>query len=287
MRESELLAHIYERSVDLGEDVPVGPGDDAAVVRIGRELALVTVDQLIEGRHYEPGTCPSLIANKAMGRSVSDIAAMAGRPRFALAAASIGPGCEDADALFEAMKQAASEQGAALVGGDIAATPGPTTLTVTVVGEPHAKRGPVLRSWARAGDHVFVTGTIGGAVRSGKHLRFTPRVQEATEIAGALGENLRAMIDLSDGLGRDAGRVAAASGVRLEIEAGLIPLSDGAGDVRSSIAEGEDYELLFTASATEAPHATRIGRVVEGEGAMMILEDGQTIDIGEEGWDHE
>jgi len=286
MRESKLLSHIYDRSADLGEDVVVGPGDDVAVVRIGRELALLTVDQLIEGRHYEPGVSADLIAHKAIGRSVSDIAAMAGRPRFALATAAIGPGCDDPDALFDAMKRAATQQGAALVGGDIATTPGPTTLTVTVVGEPHPTRGPVLRSWARPGDFVFVTGTVGGAVRSGKHLRFTPRVREATAIADALGEELHAMIDLSDGLGRDAGRVAKASAVRLEIDAARIPLHDRSQLPREAVAEGEDYELLFTAARETVEHATRIGRVLEGEGVGLLMARGETIEISQEGWDH-
>jgi len=285
MRESELLAHIYERSADLGESVPVGPGDDAAVVRIGRELALLTVDQLIEQRHYEPGTPIELIAHKAIARSLSDIAAMAGRPGFTLVAAALRDGFTQADALFEAMKEIAGAAGAPLVGGDISTTPGPTTLTVTIIGRPHPDRGPVLRSGARPGDLVHVTGAVGGALASGRHLRFTPRVREAAALADALGPDLHAMIDLSDGLGRDAARIADASNVRIELAEKLIPLAEGAADVRAAVGEGEDYELLFTSPRERIGGASRIGRVLEGEGAALITET-ETIDIAEAGWDH-
>jgi len=285
MRESELLEHIARASSDLGGDVLVGPGDDAAVVRVGGETLLLTVDQLVEGRHYEPGTPHGRVAHKAIARSVSDIAAMGGRPRFALATAALPAGYEGAAGLFDLMREAASGMGCPLVGGDIASTDGPALFTTTVVGTPHPERGAVLRSGARAGDGVFVTGAVGGAVASGRHLTFTPRVEEAAAIIGMLGEELHAMIDLSDGLGRDAARVARASGVRVEIEAALVPLGSGSGGVMSAVAEGEDYELLFTAAADEVGGATRIGTVRKGGGAVMTLE-GEEMDLETLGWDH-
>ena len=136
MRESELLEHIARASSDLGGDVLVGPGDDAAVVRVGGETLLLTVDQLVEGRHYEPGTAHERVAHKAIARSVSDIAAMGGRPRFTLATAALPAGFEDAAGLFDRMREAAGRLGCPLVGGDIASTDGPALFTTTVVGVP-------------------------------------------------------------------------------------------------------------------------------------------------------
>jgi thiamine-monophosphate kinase len=170
-------------------------------------------------------------------------------------------------------------------------------LTVTVAGVPHPVRGPVLRSGAQPGDAVYVTGMLGGSLGSGRHFSFEPRLAEAAwlcETLGAGGWGLHAMIDLSDGLGRDAGRVAAASGVRIEIDAGLLPLNPGVGDWRRAAGDGEDYELLFTAAPqVEVPPAcpqtgtrvTRIGRVVEGDGAVVVTPE-RTWDVSELGWEH-
>ncbi len=288
MNESELLAHIYQQSENGAPGVRVGPGDDCAVVEVGGvALLLLTTDQLIEGRHYEAGTALSAIAHKALARSVSDIAAMGGTPKFALATAALPVEFVGADELFDLMHRAAVGFGCPLVGGDIAATDGPAVFTTTVVGEPHGVRGAVLRSGARAGDGVYVTGKVGGAFASGRHLSFTPRVDEAAALCDALGDDLHAMIDVSDGLGRDAGRVAAASGVRVEIDGSLIPMHDDVIDRLVAVADGEDYELLFTASA-EPPVgvATRIGVVAEGSGAVMRLASGEVVDVSELGWDH-
>ncbi|MEC9373299.1 MAG: thiamine-phosphate kinase [Planctomycetota bacterium] len=294
MRESELLAHIYERSTGLPPVISVGPGDDAAEIVVEGGRALVTVDQLVEGRHYDPATTDvDLVARKAVGRSVSDIAAMGGRPTCAFATAALREGFADADRLFDRMAAWAKGWGCPLAGGDIATVDGPTVLTVTVMGTPHAGRGSVLRSGARVGDSVYVTGKVGGAFASGRHLMFEPRVREGSWLCDALGERLRAMIDVSDGVGRDAGRVAKMSGARIEIDAGALPLHEDAGDWREAVGAGEDYELLFCASGEVAERCaetgtviTKIGRVVEGEGCFVVAPDGARVDARELGWDH-
>jgi len=293
MRESELLAHIYARSAGaMPPGVLVGPGDDAAVVEFGGRRVIATVDQLVEGRHYDPESTPvDLIARKAIARSVSDIAAMGGRPTCALAAASLPADCRFADDLFDSMARWAQHWTCPLVGGDIATTAGPVVLSVTALGEPHAVRGPVLRSGARAGDGVYVTGALGGSLASGRHLTFEPRLAVAAALCGALGGRLRAMIDLSDGHGRDAGRVAVASGVRIALDAASLPLHDGVTDWRSAAADGEDYELLFTAEGAAPGNVagvtiTRIGVVLEGRGCVVRTPDGAEIDAGDLGWDH-
>ena len=138
MRESELLAHIYDRSKALPgsfAEVVVGPGDDCAVLRSASgDLTLLSVDQLIEGPHFEPGTPTDRIAYKAFARSISDLAAMGGEPTAALAAAALPDSFQDADALFDAMHRVAADFACPLVGGDIARTTGPLSLTNAIVG---------------------------------------------------------------------------------------------------------------------------------------------------------
>lgn len=296
MRESAFHEHVRARSTGA-PGVVVGPGDDCAVLDVGgAELQLVTTDQLIAGRHYDPATTPvELIARKALARSVSDIAAMCGRPLASVCTASFaGDDARMATELFDAMAALGEEWGAPLVGGDFASG-NATQFTTTVIGSAdRGKPGPILRSGARVGDAVWVTGHIGNSYDSGHHLRFTPRFVEGLELRERLGERLHAAIDISDGLGRDAGRIARMSGVRVVIESVRVPLRETARGVERSIADGEDYELLFVTSGNaDLPPTlgtgtvvTRIGSVTEGEGAVLRFSDGRTIDATEAGWDH-
>ncbi len=313
MRESALLKHIAACGAAWGpgSGVIIGPGDDCAVVRTaGGDDLLLTVDHLIAGRHFVPvgaagGATVEQVAHKAVARSVSDIAAMGGLPRWCLATAAFPAGTDDglARRLFDALRASAERWGCPLVGGDTAALEagGALTLTTTVVGVPHAVRGPVLRSTARVGDGVWVTGCVGDAVASGRDLTFEPRVADAAWLCDVLGADLTAMIDVSDGLGRDAGRIAAASGVRIEIEGERVPVDEGAGGVAAACAEGEDYELVFTVAAgaegrlsagvcgaggATGTAITRIGRVVAGGGCGVRVE-GVWVNAADLGWDHE
>ncbi|MBX3390829.1 MAG: thiamine-phosphate kinase [Phycisphaeraceae bacterium] len=301
MRECELLAKIAERSGSLARKFPqvtTGPGDDCAVVRIANTDCLLTVDQVIEGRHFRKGTPLDLVARKAIARSLSDIAAMAGTPVCALATGALPRGFPqpDADALFESMKGWAEHWQCPLVGGDIASLPcatDPLTITVTIVGSPHPSRGAVLRSGAQPGDGIYVTGTLGGTLDAatglGKHLTFEPRLQEARALAEALGPRLHAMMDISDGLGRDATRMASASSARFEIRSDLIPGESS--DWRRAASDGEDYELLFAAAGAVDSllpgglRISRIGSVGNGRGCG-ILDGTATIDAHELGWEH-
>lgn len=321
MRESELLTHIYARSASLAARFPhvlVGPGDDCAVLGLpdapARPRLLLTVDHLVESRHFKAGTPLDLVARKAIARAVSDIAAMGGSLSpfgAALATAALPPDFPQshADTLFDAMSKWALHWHCPLVGGDIASfapatPPGPITLTVTVLGAPHPTRGPVLRSAAQIGDAVYVTGILGGsldpATGLGRHLTFEPRITEAAWLCDCLGDRLHSMMDISDGLGRDGARIADASGVALELEAASIPLAPGVPDWRNAITDGEDYELLFTADSgavlpaacpstgtplvrigTVAPPAPRtLGR------CLLKTGDGRMTDISESGWEH-
>lgn len=300
MREDDLLEHIRRRSADLWGSgvVLVGPGDDAAVLNLGAGLSVFTVDQLVAGRHFDPLSTPiELVARKAMARSVSDIAAMAATPVAALATCCLPPDYPHALELAEHLAQWARHFGCPLVGGDIATSPGPLVLTTTVIGTLAAGVAPVLRSGARPGDVLFVTGRVGGSLASGRHLTFTPRTIEALWLRRTLGDRLHAMIDLSDGLGLDTSRLARASGVRVDIDRARVPLHPDAGPWDRAFRDGEDYELVF--AAAPAPGATLpdtcpetgvpisvIGRVSEGAGCFTTDERGGVLDLSRSGWDH-
>jgi len=299
MRESELLAHIEARSRDLSGQgaILIGPGDDCAVLNLSGPT-LATVDHLVAGRHFDPARLSvDQIARKAIARSLSDIAAMAGRPVVALATACLPTNYAASDELFDSMAKWARLWGCPLAGGDIAIAEGPMVLTVTILGQPHPKRGAVLRSGARAGDLIFVTGRIGASLQSGRHASFEPRVPEGWWLADQLGESLRSMIDLSDGLGRDAGRIGVASNVQLEIESAKIPLHLESPNWREATSDGEDYELLFTVEAgtavpptfeDSATPITCIGRVNDrGPAGVIIIEGTNRYDASQMGWDHQ
>jgi thiamine-monophosphate kinase len=299
--ESELLRHIYRRSATLdaalGDALEIGPGDDCAAVRVGVGTLLLTVDQLVEGRHYTPETPLELVARKCIARSVSDIAAMGGTPLAALATGALSDAFDRENELFDAMHRWATELGCPLIGGDIARTSGPTVLTCTVLGTPHPQRGAVTRAGARPGDGVYIAGRIGNSFASGRHLTFAPQVAEGRWLCDTVGNDLHAMLDVSDGVGRDAARIAEASGVGIELDASLLPLHPDTPDWRASIAEGEDYTLLFAASrdpgarcATTGTPITRIGTVRAAHDGRPSCEvrtpDGQRVDGGTLGWDH-
>ncbi len=294
MRESTLLLQIAQASAAgfLGRpDVLVGPGDDCAVIAApGGSTLLLTTDQFIEGVHYARGRSTESIAASAIARSISDIAAMGGAPLYALATAALTKDTHQQHAtdLFEAMAACAQGWNCPLIGGDIAITDGQTILTVTAIGAPHATRGPVLRNGAKPGDRVYVTGPLGAALASNWTRTPEPRLDTARRLCEALGDNLHAMIDISDGLGRDAGRIAERSGIAIALEADSIPLAKGIASWREAIAAGEDYELCFTSSTAPPDElgCIAVGIVVEGEGCRAITPDGESFDAHESGWDH-
>jgi thiamine-monophosphate kinase len=307
MRESDLLRHIYARSADLAAfpHVVVGPGHDCAVIATpGGECLLLKVDQLVGGRHFRPfpQTPLDLIARKAMARAVSDIAAAGGTPSAALVSAVLPDGFAHATELSDALSRWAAQWGCPIVGGDTATwgnTSEALTLSISIIGNPHPTRGPVLRSGAAVGDHIYVTGALGGsldpATGLGRHLLFEPRLGEARWLCDTLEDNLHSMMDISDGLGRDAGRMAESSGVQFRIHANLIPRAPQAADWRAAAGDGEDYELLFTAPADARLPAqipklgapiTRIGTVAHGSGVIIRTPEGNDVDGSQLGFEH-
>lgn len=299
--ESTLLRDIFRAWAGRSspKHVETGPGDDACVLRLNSGgVLLVTVDHAIAGRHFRPDTPMELVGRKAVARSASDLAAMGVGLEWGatLATAAFPPGFPQAlaEGLAHGLRAAAEEFGLPLVGGDIAsyASEGtPLTLTVTALG--FSRERPVLRSGASVGDEVWVTGCLGGAWAGERHLRFMPRLPEAAALRALLGDRLHAMMDVSDGLGLDLGRLASASGLRIEVESGLLPVSEGC-DWRAAVGDGEDYELAFVAAPGSALPAvlpggvplTRIGRAVSGEGCHVRTSAGVWEDVTERGWVH-
>ncbi len=301
MREFALLEHVFAMAGAPCGPVLIGPGDDMALVAVGERPILLAIDQVVAGCHFDLQRTPmALVGRKAVNRSLSDIAAMAGVPSACLAAVTLPRDLTETRAreLFDAMDRTAREHGCPLVGGDIAIGRASADLvcSVAVVAEP-GPAGAVSRAGARAGDRVYVTGELGGSLgpdRLGRHLTFEPRLEEALELARLLGSALHAMIDLSDGLGRDAGHLAERSGVQVQLDADRVPCAPGL-DWRRALGDGEDYELCFTADGPVPRRlggvaVTEVGRVAErrgpGEPLVLVREGDRTWDASGLGWEH-
>jgi len=245
--------------------VLVGPGDDTAVLRPSSRPVLVTTDMLLDGscfRLAEVG--PFRVGRKAIHVNLSDIAAMAGVPTAAVVSVGLPRtgGHDLAEQLYLGMRDAADAFGVPLVGGDTNSWDGPLAISVTMLGEA-TDRGPVLRSGARIGDWVMVTGPLGGSIL-GHHLDFTPRVREAIKLHESA--ELHAMIDLSDGPARDLHHICEESRCGAVLFGNNIPISDAARDLAArdgrpaldhALADGEDFELVFTVSAADGERLLR------------------------------
>jgi thiamine-monophosphate kinase len=279
-------------------------GDDTAVLAGG---LLFATDALAEGVHFDLSfsTLPDA-GWKAVAVNCSDLAAMGGTPRAAVAAVVVPEGRPGvADGLAEGVVAAAGALACPLVGGDTAVGPA-LVIAVTVLGYAPPV-GAVLRSGARPGDAVFVTGTLGGpraalgALRRGDEPpadsvarlhRPVPRLAEGPVAAGA---GAGAMIDLSDGLSSDLAHICRQSGVGAVLEAAAIPLGAGA-SLEDALAGGDDYELCFTAPdpgrveqaflAAGLAAPARIGTVTEGREIAVKEGDGRVRPLPPAGWEH-
>lgn len=293
------------RSILAGSRPPegvIGPGDDAAVLSDG---TLVSTDTSVEGVHFRlDWVGPKAAGGRACRAALSDLAAMGGEPVAVLASLS-GPDRRQLIEAGQGVREAGERFGAPLVGGDLAPAEGPLTIGVTVVGRL-GDALPWLRSGARPGDALYVTGALGGAaaavaawevgdVATESHLAAFLLPVPHLKLVPALRELLRpsAAIDLSDGLAADARHLARASGVSMTVEGARVPIAETAALGRDPVKAldlalrgGEDYELLLTApdrpGAEEAVRSatgvrlTRVGLVEPGEGVTLRSPDGTT-----------
>jgi thiamine-monophosphate kinase len=256
-------------------------GDDAAVVPAPAGVLLLAADVVVEGVHADLSiTSEADFGWKALAVNLSDIAAMGGRPLQALVTVVLPPG-RSLEPLYEGLLECAAAYGCAVVGGDLSGGPG-LVVSVAVTGTIDGDGSAVLRSGARPGDGLYVTGPLGASaagMRAGGagtvHARPVPRLAEgvAARIAGAT-----AMLDLSDGLTLDLRRLADASAVGVVVES--LPVAPGATD-EEALAGGEDYELL-AASPVPLEGWLRIGTCTPDVGERR-LGDGP---LPEGGWEH-
>jgi thiamine-monophosphate kinase len=309
---SETLGDIGERAaiarlcthIGNARGLKVGPGDDCAVVTAGPGAThdwVLTSDPVIEGVHFTPGAERQAVGHKAIGRVLSDIAAMGAEPVCALVdlAAPANTPLTDLDALYTGAAALAETHDCAIAGGDVAEA---KVLALHVFGLGRVPAGQaVLRSGARPGDAIYVTGALGGSL-AGRHLTFEPRVRE--------GQWLRnwatAMIDVSDGLASDLRRIGESSGAGIVLDLERLPLSaalppDIPDDerYRRALTDGEDYELLFAVPAQKtqdfdaawraafALPAACVGRLTpETEQAVCIGPGDERGDLPERGFLH-
>ena len=298
MNEFELISRLT-RSLPTNKSVVAGPGDDCAVIDFGLpdRLLLFKTDAVVQGIHFEPGIAPEKIGHKALGRCLSDIAAMAGTPTAALVTLALPREFDPAflDGVYGGINTLARRYEVAIVGGETTTNPERILISIALLG--WAPRGKaVLRSGAEVGDALFVTGELGGSL-AGKHLEFEPRLAEARWLAQHF--SVHAMIDLSDGLAGDLPHLLKASQVGAELLATSIPISRQArlaakGEsatrpaLTAALSDGEDFELLFTVAGRDAvpvldawrkqfPNLalTCIGRITAGEG--ITLRDKQGV----------
>jgi thiamine-monophosphate kinase len=249
--EDRLIASLVAR-LRTRREVIAGPGDDCAVIatREKDRFLLLKTDCVVERVHFLPNEKPSAVGWKAMGRTLSDFAAMSGLPQFALVTLITPPGREARwiEEMYRGLERVADRFDVAIVGGETSSTDGPAVVSISALGTVEKDRW-VSRRGGKEGDALFVTGRLGGSIRK-KHLNFVPRIEEARWLTAHF--RIHAMIDLSDGLGADLPRLAAASGLGFELDETALLRNRGC-SIAEAINDGEDYELLFALSPNDAP----------------------------------
>jgi thiamine-monophosphate kinase len=309
MTEFELISRLT-RSLPGNASVVVGAGDDCAVLDVGLpdRLLLFKTDAVVEGIHFAAHAPAEKIGHKALGRCLSDIAAMAGTPVAALTTMALPRTFEAGyvERIYAGMSALARKHDVAIVGGETTVNPERMLISVALLGRvPRGKA--TLRSGAEAGDAIFVTGELGGSL-SGKHLEFEPRLAEARWLTEHF--SIHAMIDVSDGLAGDLRHLLKASRVGAELLAGSIPISRAARETArrrtreaadspsahpggpkapllAALSDGEDYELVFTVAGPDAVPVldawkaafpklplTCIGKITAGEGVHIRDKEG-------------
>ena len=227
-----------------------GIGDDAAVLKVkGGRYLLFTTDMLVQDVHFSLRMSARAVGHKALACNLSDIAAMGGEPVFAVVSLGV-PGnmsTRYVKDLYAGMWTVARAFGVSIVGGDTVRSD-KVVVNVALLGEVE-KRKLIRRQGARTGDWIFVSGHLGGALKSGRHLKFTPRVKEARFLVNNFKPS--AMMDLSDGLAGDLAHILKASCVGALLEEKLIPRHRGV-TVERALTDGEDFELLFTMPSARA-----------------------------------
>ena len=281
MDESQLIARIENslarRGLATGNGILTGIGDDCAIFRprSGEDL-LFTTDQMHHGRHFTAATPPRHVGHTALARSLSDIAAMGGRPLFSIVAlASNDPAW--IDGFYAGLLALAGKHHVILAGGDLSSTPTPSCDVMVCGAVPRGQA--LLRSKAKPGDTLYVSGPLGGAA-----LALAKGASRLPVPQLALGQTLyaqgvRCAMDLSDGLSIDLRRLCLASGVSAHLD--TVPRARGA-SLHQALHGGEDYALLFT-SRKPIPQAIAIGRIAKSDPGEVFYDNKPLPLLG---WDH-
>ncbi len=326
--ERALIARLHARVAPVPDYVRLGIGDDAAVVEPERGMhTVVTTDSLIEGVHFRRDWTPaSAIGHKALAVNLSDIAAMGATPRVSLLSLALPPTLplDDFDALVDGYLELSMRSRTPLVGGNIARSPGPLVVDVTVLGSARPRR-VLRRAGAREGDELYVTGApgmsaaglavlTGGIARDALssderacvewHERPDPRLRIGRIVARTSAAS--AAMDLSDGLANAATSLAAAAGLSIVVDAAAIPVHAGIAAIAARLGRrpielilggGEDYELAFVVPARRrsrflaaarrsgALAVSRVGVFERGNGAWLGDESGARVPLPH-GFDH-
>jgi thiamine-monophosphate kinase len=315
--EFELIKRFFADAGPRCEDVALGIGDDAALVRVpdGTEL-VVTVDTIVAGVHFPPDTSAQDIGYRALAVNLSDIAAMGAMPAWATLALTL-PAADERwlEGFCSGFFSLAREHDVTLIGGDT--TSGPLAITVQIMGYVPAGKA-IRRSGARVGDSIFVSGHVGDAAAGLALIEKRAEAANATHrdaliarfltpeprigVGHALRGHASAMIDISDGLGADLGHILEASSVGARIDAARLPLSLALTETFAAeraldlaLRGGDDYELCFTLpkeheplipgiAATAQCVLSRIG-VIESKPGLRF-EDGRPVPLAQRGFDH-
>lgn len=299
------LSNVQNEALSLQDDVAL------LTPPAGKQL-VVTTDTINAGIHFLANTEPKLIAQKALRVNLSDLAAKGATPYAYSMALSLPKTTREAwlAAFCSGLAEDQKHYGCFLLGGDTTATDGPLSVTISaygLIGEGHA----ILRSGAKPGDHIYVSGTLGDAVaglhclqtNNDRHQKLIFRYhlpQPRTTLGSMLIGVASACMDISDGIVQDLGHICRASSVGAQIVAPSIPLSDDArtvGDFSTLLSGGDDYELLFTAPKSAQAvirgiakelslPLTAIGHITDGDDVMILDENNQPISLLQKGYQH-
>lgn len=302
MTEDDFLEALFKRMPRPPGELVIPPGDDCAGFReAGGSLLLIAVDQVVEGRHFlDEGAfaaSPQQVGRKLLARNLSDIAAMGGTPLYCLSSVALGSRHDMAwlDRFFDGMLELALRWDTHLIGGDLARGADKTMASLTIVGRVGESR-VLRRSGAGDGDGFWATGVFGRSFPTGHHLDFEPRIEEARWLSG---QGLAgAMIDVSDGLLIDAGRLCRASGVALCLDVQAVRRRSMDTSLEEALTDGEDYELLFSVPKEKEERLrrewpfrqlplTRLGEFRSAPSPGIFDAGGSPLALkGPRGWDH-
>ena len=266
MKEDAIVRKLRKHAPLLGDDCAVVPGD-------AHHDLLFTTDFTIEGVHFTRESSAEEIGYRATARSLSDIAAMGGTPRYCLISLALAPWTDARwiDGFYRGVNKLLGRTKTKLAGGDISHTR-QLVCDVMICGSV-AKGKALLRSGARAGDILYVSGPLGGW----RHKRIiVPRLGLGRKLVG----RATACMDVSDGLALDLHRMCLASGVAAEIDS--VPLLEGA-TIQQALHDGEDYELLYTAPPGRRISGIRIGTITKGKPGALRYRGQKLVPLG---YDH-